>query len=124
MRAIVFGVFMLAACAAPPGPFVAPRASQHVDPSNSDASNSVSSGLARAIRADMERLDDELAAQGVVAAGIGETADLGGGEWAHTYLGREFVEGMHSELEPIAKVEHEPRFEGRQVVMVMAPRAG
>lgn len=27
----------------------------------------------------MERLDDELAAQGVVAAGIGETADLGGG---------------------------------------------
>jgi len=35
----------------------------------------------------------------------------------------ELLEKMRTELEPIAKVEHEPRFEGRQVVMVMAPRA-
>ena len=46
-----------------------------------------------------------------------------GREMAHTHLGMELLERMRGELEPIAKVEHEPRFEGRQVVMVMAPRA-
>jgi translation initiation factor IF-3 len=41
----------------------------------------------------------------------------------HTNLGMDLLERMRTELDPIAKVEHEPRFEGRQVVMVMAPRA-
>jgi translation initiation factor IF-3 len=46
-----------------------------------------------------------------------------GRELAHTHLGMELLERMRQELDAIAKVEHEPRFEGRQVVMVMAPRA-
>ena len=46
-----------------------------------------------------------------------------GREMAHTHLGMELLERMRTELDGIAKVEHEPRFEGRQVVMVMAPRA-
>ena len=46
-----------------------------------------------------------------------------GRELAHTHLGMELLERMRIELDSIAKVEHEPRFEGRQVVMVMAPRA-
>jgi translation initiation factor IF-3 len=45
-----------------------------------------------------------------------------GRELAHTHLGMELLERMRVELDSIAKVEHEPRFEGRQVVMVMAPR--
>ncbi|MBI1186580.1 MAG: translation initiation factor IF-3 [Alphaproteobacteria bacterium] len=45
-----------------------------------------------------------------------------GRELAHTHLGMELLARMREELDPIAKVEHEPRFEGRQVVMVMAPR--
>ena len=46
-----------------------------------------------------------------------------GREMAHTHLGMELLERMRTELDAIAKVEHEPRFEGRQVVMVMVPRA-
>ncbi len=46
-----------------------------------------------------------------------------GRELAHTHLGMELLDRMRTELDPIAKVEHEPRFEGRQVVMVLAPRA-
>ena len=46
-----------------------------------------------------------------------------GREMQHTNLGMDLLERMRTELDPIAKVEHEPRFEGRQVVMVMAPRA-
>ncbi len=68
MRAIVFAALLLVACAAPAGPVVA-------DP----PSPSAASPLAQQIRADMVRLDRELRADGVVAAKIGETADLGGG---------------------------------------------
>ena len=46
-----------------------------------------------------------------------------GRELAHTHLGMELLERMRMELDQIAKVEQEPRFEGRQVVMVMSPRA-
>ena len=46
-----------------------------------------------------------------------------GREMAHTHLGMDLLARMREELDAIAKVEHEPRFEGRQVVMVMAPRA-
>jgi translation initiation factor IF-3 len=46
-----------------------------------------------------------------------------GRELAHTHIGMELLERMRMELDDIAKVEQEPRFEGRQVVMVMSPRA-
>jgi translation initiation factor IF-3 len=46
-----------------------------------------------------------------------------GRELAHTHLGMELLERLRDELEEIAKVEQEPKFEGRQVVMVMSPRA-
>ena len=46
-----------------------------------------------------------------------------GRELAHTHLGMELLARMRDELDEVAKVEQEPRFEGRQVVMVMAPRA-
>ncbi len=46
-----------------------------------------------------------------------------GREMAHTHLGMQLLDRMRDELEEVAKVEHEPRFEGRQVVMVLAPRA-
>ncbi len=45
-----------------------------------------------------------------------------GRELAHTHLGMELLERMRGDLDSLAKVEHEPRFEGRQVVMVLAPR--
>lgn len=46
-----------------------------------------------------------------------------GRELAHTHIGMELLNRMRGDLDEIAKVEHEPRFEGRQVVMVLAPRA-
>jgi len=46
-----------------------------------------------------------------------------GRELAHTHIGMDLLERMRTELDSVAKVEHEPRFEGRQVVMVLAPRA-
>jgi translation initiation factor IF-3 len=45
-----------------------------------------------------------------------------GRELAHTHLGMELLDRMRDQFEPLAKVEQEPRFEGRQVVMVMSPR--
>lgn len=62
VRALI-ALLLLAACAqTPPAP-----------PSNGG------SELAQHIRADLARLDAELAAPGVLAAGLGETANLGGG---------------------------------------------
>lgn len=45
-----------------------------------------------------------------------------GRELVHTHIGMELLERMREELDPVARVEHEPRFEGRQVVMVLAPK--
>lgn len=45
-----------------------------------------------------------------------------GRELAHTHIGMDLLNRMRGDLDTIAKVEHEPRFEGRQVVMVLAPR--
>ena len=45
-----------------------------------------------------------------------------GREMAHTHLGMELLERVRGQFDGGAKVEQEPRFEGRQVVMVMAPR--
>ena len=45
-----------------------------------------------------------------------------GREMAHQELGFEVLKRVRSETESFAKVESEPRFEGRQIVMMLAPR--
>lgn len=46
-----------------------------------------------------------------------------GREMAHQQLGRELLLKVKGDTEEIAKVESEPRLEGRQMVMVLAPKA-
>ena len=45
-----------------------------------------------------------------------------GREMAHQSLGMDVLRRVKADLETIAKVEAEPRFEGRQMVMVLAPK--
>ncbi len=45
-----------------------------------------------------------------------------GREMAHQELGMELMRRVKSQTEEIAKVELEPRLEGRQMIMVLAPR--
>ena len=45
-----------------------------------------------------------------------------GREMAHQELGMNVLVRVKNDVEPIAKVESEPRFEGRQMVMVLAPK--
>jgi translation initiation factor IF-3 len=45
-----------------------------------------------------------------------------GRELAHQELGTALLNRVKDDIAKIAKVEQEPRFEGRQVVMVLAPR--
>ena len=45
-----------------------------------------------------------------------------GREMAHQELGYQLLNRVKDDTLKIAKVEQEPRFEGRQVVMVLAPR--
>jgi translation initiation factor IF-3 len=45
-----------------------------------------------------------------------------GREMAHQELGIQLLERVKSDTAPLAKVEQEPKFEGRQMVMVLAPR--
>ena len=45
-----------------------------------------------------------------------------GREMAHQQLGMQVLQRVKGEVEDIAKVESEPRLEGRQMVMVLAPR--
>ncbi len=45
-----------------------------------------------------------------------------GREMAHQYLGMELLQKVREEFDEIAKVELEPKLEGRQMTMVMAPR--
>ncbi|MGE3065066.1 MAG: translation initiation factor IF-3 [Hyphomicrobiaceae bacterium] len=45
-----------------------------------------------------------------------------GREMAHTQLGVELLKRVKADTEVIAKVESEPRFEGRQMIMVLSPR--
>jgi len=45
-----------------------------------------------------------------------------GREMAHQQLGMAVLVRVKTDVEPIAKVESEPRFEGRQMVMVLAPK--
>jgi len=46
-----------------------------------------------------------------------------GREMAHQQLGRELLMKVKDDTVDIAKVESEPRLEGRQMVMVLAPKA-
>ena len=45
-----------------------------------------------------------------------------GREMAHRELGRDLLNRVREETEEQAKVESEPRMEGRQMIMVLAPR--
>ena len=45
-----------------------------------------------------------------------------GREMAHQQLGMNVLLRVKADTEPVAKVEAEPRFEGRQMVMVLAPK--
>ncbi len=45
-----------------------------------------------------------------------------GREMAHQELGMELLKKVKAEMDEIAKVEQEPKLEGRQMMMVMAPR--
>ncbi|MGI9522899.1 MAG: translation initiation factor IF-3 [Hyphomicrobiaceae bacterium] len=45
-----------------------------------------------------------------------------GREMAHQQIGRDLMIRVKTDIDEIAKVESEPRLEGRQMVMVLAPR--
>jgi translation initiation factor IF-3 len=45
-----------------------------------------------------------------------------GREMAHMELGAKLLDRVKQDTSPLAKVESEPRLEGRQMVMVLAPR--
>jgi translation initiation factor IF-3 len=45
-----------------------------------------------------------------------------GREMAHQELGFQLLDKVQKQVEPIAKVEQFPRLEGRQMIMIMAPR--
>jgi translation initiation factor IF-3 len=45
-----------------------------------------------------------------------------GREMAHQELGYKLLERVRSETLPFAKVEAEPSIEGRQMVMILAPK--
>jgi len=45
-----------------------------------------------------------------------------GREMAHQELGAQLLDRVKQDTLPIAKVESEPRLEGRQMVMILAPR--
>tara|TARA_R110001592_G_scaffold144484_1_gene367602 strand:+ start:10626 stop:11144 length:519 start_codon:yes stop_codon:yes gene_type:complete len=46
-----------------------------------------------------------------------------GREMAHQNIGRDLFLKMQGELDELASVELEPKFEGRQMIMILAPRA-
>jgi translation initiation factor IF-3 len=41
---------------------------------------------------------------------------------AHQNLGMELLNRVHKDVEPVAKMEQWPKMEGRQMMMVLAPR--
>jgi len=45
-----------------------------------------------------------------------------GGEMRHPELGMKLLDQVKVDFDPVAKVEHEPKMEGRQMVMILAPR--
>ena len=45
-----------------------------------------------------------------------------GRELAHPELGMKLLQKVKADFEPVAKVEYEPRIEGRQMIKILAPR--
>lgn len=45
-----------------------------------------------------------------------------GREMAHQHLGMQLLDRIQKDLDPVAKIESYPRIEGRQMMMVLAPR--
>jgi translation initiation factor IF-3 len=45
-----------------------------------------------------------------------------GREMAHQELGQQLLDRVKIDIGTVAKVEQEPKYEGRQIVMVLAPR--
>ena len=45
-----------------------------------------------------------------------------GRELAHPELGMKLLHQVRADFEPVAKVEYEPRMEGKQMIMILAPR--
>jgi translation initiation factor IF-3 len=45
-----------------------------------------------------------------------------GRELAHPELGMKLLQKVKADFEEVAKVEYEPRMEGRQMIMILAPR--
>ena len=45
-----------------------------------------------------------------------------GREMAHPELGMKLLQQVRADFEPVAKVEYEPRLEGRQMIMILAPK--
>ena len=45
-----------------------------------------------------------------------------GREMAHPELGMKLLNKVKADFDEVAKVEHEPKMEGRQMIMILAPR--
>ena len=45
-----------------------------------------------------------------------------GREMAHPELGMKLLQKVKADFEEVSKVEYEPRMEGRQMIMILAPR--
>jgi translation initiation factor IF-3 len=45
-----------------------------------------------------------------------------GREMAHPELGMKLLNKVKVDFDEVAKVEHEPKMEGRQMIMILAPR--
>ena len=45
-----------------------------------------------------------------------------GREMAHQQFGMELMDRIRTELADVAQVEHQPKLEGRQMIMVLAPK--
>ena len=45
-----------------------------------------------------------------------------GRELAHPELGMKLLQKVKADFDPVAKVEYEPRMEGRQMIMILAPK--
>ena len=45
-----------------------------------------------------------------------------GRELAHPELGMKLLQQVKADFDPVAKVEYEPRMEGKQMIMILAPR--
>jgi translation initiation factor IF-3 len=45
-----------------------------------------------------------------------------GREMAHVGIGRELMERFKADLDPVAKIEREPRLEGKRMIMIVSPK--